>query len=358
MHVALVGGLLVAALVGSQPPGEEFEARRRAEARYQEAVADFEAGRFEAAAVGFDEAHGLFPSARLLFNLALAREKAGDLVAAAEALSRYIGAADRDQAKDAASYLTRIEKELKRTHGHIRVVFTPAGTRFLLDGQLRRSPWSGWLLPGEYPLEVRDPSALAASHRVTVVLGQTNEVDLQAVPRPAELVVRSTPDRARVLLDGERLGHTPLRWIGVRPGLRDMELRADEHEPWRRRVMVGEHGPTVVDATLRRAPDSQAPVRIDIDTVLPLPPPTDWQTPTGWAAVGLGLVTGAVGAGLQTRWFLEASSQTDGPPLPAGQQELWQDRVGTGRNAALYSASAVLVGAGIALLFLSPEASP
>lgn len=178
--LALACVLLWTGPAGANPP----DARARARVVYDQAKEHFRSERYERAARTFRRAHGIYPTARLLYNEALAWEKAGDRASAANALSEYLASPDATDRAEAAKWLEALVRKLERTHGRIRVVLSPIGKHFLLAGKRHRSPWAGWLEPGSYALVVDAPGFARLERPVTVRAGTQTDEEHTLVARP------------------------------------------------------------------------------------------------------------------------------------------------------------------------------
>lgn len=113
----------------------------------------------------------------------------------------------------------------------LRLLSEPPGARITLDGKsIGRTPWEGELAAGTHELQ------LAAEHHAPwsgqLVLEPAKKVErrIELEPQPVSLMVEAQPLRAEVYVDGERRGTTPLR-LSVRPGKREVEVRAQGHSP-------------------------------------------------------------------------------------------------------------------------------
>lgn len=98
--VLVVVGLAPVLPVHAQSSGTP---RERAVALFAESVTAYREGRFDDAATLLDEAYALQPEPVLLYNLARAREGAGDDDAAAEAYRRYLATEGTDDADASAA---------------------------------------------------------------------------------------------------------------------------------------------------------------------------------------------------------------------------------------------------------------
>ena len=150
---------------------------------------------------------------------------------------------------DAVTASTAVES------GTLTVTTEPEGALVFLDGVKRgTTPLELEALPlGDYALRVERsgylPEELSAALTGEEPLAN---FELVLVPAPAYLLVRSSPDGARVAIDGQRVGTTPTEKYGVPPGNRVVRIERRGYLPWEDTVSA-QSGQTIhVDAMLTR----------------------------------------------------------------------------------------------------------
>lgn len=168
-------------------PGRETEAetKRRASALFSRGEALYRIGDHARAARLFEEAHALAPHPDILWNVARANERAGELARAANAYAEYLeGAAETaPDRREAASALERLARKVGRLDVH-----APTGAAIAIDdAEVARA--SRYVAPG--------------SHAVRATLGErveTRAVDVGAGEiRGLSLFVDATPPAAGAL---------------------------------------------------------------------------------------------------------------------------------------------------------------
>ncbi|MFB3854317.1 MAG: PEGA domain-containing protein [Vicinamibacterales bacterium] len=133
----------------------------------------------------------------------------------------------------------------------LEVRSTPGGARVVLNGEARgKTPLSiGNLPPGRYIVDLALPGYASVRREVALRAGQSERVSLaltrtpqRPAPKPQEFVgsmlVESRPSGARVVLDGQRVGTTPLSLPNVPAGSHVVRLELDGHLPWAASVRV------------------------------------------------------------------------------------------------------------------------
>ncbi|MBN7795622.1 PEGA domain-containing protein [Parahaliea mediterranea] len=106
--------------------------------------------------------------------------------------------------------------------------------------------------PGQYALTVTAEGYYPLETTLPVSSEDSQELLLKLEPLPGRLVFTSTPPGARVVVDGEELGLTPLENIELAAGPHQLQVLAERHLPWERPLEVtGREQRQTVDATLQ-----------------------------------------------------------------------------------------------------------
>jgi tetratricopeptide (TPR) repeat protein len=173
-------------------------AAAQAQARFEQALAAYQQGRFRAAIEHFKEADRLAPSARISFNIAKVYDRVDDAPNALAAYRDYLRRLPTaENAPDTSVRIAELELALQRSGvQQVSVLSSPPGATVVLDGVLRGvTPWTGELPPGDHDLSLRlrehvdveQVFALPPRHAIDVVV----ELEpLSAVPAPAPSPVR------------------------------------------------------------------------------------------------------------------------------------------------------------------------
>ena len=133
-----------------------------------------------------------------------------------------------------------IRFELEKLPGLLRVATAVAGAEVWVDGEARGStPLDALeLTSGEHQVEIKAERYLDYSTQVTVAgAGTSQTLEAELLPRWAEITFNSQPPRARVRLEGEELGQTPIT-AEVLDGPHAYELLLAGHKPHRGRLTV------------------------------------------------------------------------------------------------------------------------
>jgi len=277
--------MLGASIAVAAPPKQAVDLSTRAHAAYK-------ARDYVKAVDLFQQAYAVFPSAKLLYNLASAHEGARDYVGCARTLSRYLASEDAQDQAAAARWLAKVERRLARTHGRVRVVLSIPGARFELAGQAHDSPWAGWVAPGAYTVSVVDKRVVPVEQAVTVAKGQRQEVAVGVA------------------------------WVPV---------------PRRR-----------FETVHRRE-------RQDVPALAPPPiiaKSVGWKRPVGWITLGVGLAVAGAGLGVHMTQ-IERALAVKGKTVPENFAD--DINAFTPIYAALYSVGGAVAAGGLVLLLLKDD---
>jgi hypothetical protein len=129
--------------------------------------------------------------------------------------------------------LTRADGPALTDHGELVIQTRPVAARVTIDGEERGiTPYSVNLSPGPHILEVRvgrsEPRVIPVQIRAGVQSGMY--VELQSVATVGALDVRSDPARARVTVDGQSRGTTPVVIRDLPPGDHEVVIEAGERK--------------------------------------------------------------------------------------------------------------------------------
>ena len=274
-------------------------------------------------------------------RLGQALRRAGECPEALDAFLKYLEMRPRgkfsneirqemaDCAKE--TRLTTVDPDRALTGELILEVDTDAARVMLNDQSVGRTPVEPLSLkPGRYKVRVRKDGHRSWEKEVEVESGRTLRlaVGLPIIPRDevvagGRLVLSIDPRGARVTIDGDLAGSTPLP---------DVDLEAGEHE-----VKIERSGYLRETHTVDVPSGGQATLRISLlkvpkGGVLPLPadpvaakepasappPPTSEKDrglgarTVGWVLAGVGVVALGVGAFTGVRAFQKAQSYDDG----------------------------------------------
>jgi len=325
--------MLVSPPPAAGKPGDVARARELG----QKAAKAFRAKRFEAALQRFREANRLVPHPNLDVNIGRCYEALGQpeqaLVHCKIALNAPGVPASTRRA--AQKCVDRVTAALARPV--LQITSTPSGATVLIDGRsVGRTPWRGTSEPGQRQIELEQEGLRRESRTINAERGQRYEllIVLSASSVGGILKVASVPPGAKVLLDGDVVGTTPMPDFPVDARSYVLELALEGHQRHISRVTVAD------GQTLERSVSL-------VPTVLDAQPLPRWP---GWALVGLGVVAVGVGGvlgyqALETNRDADALARTSNDPEDGADfdalDEEWRSQ------AAL--ADVLYIGGGVAL---------
>ena len=204
--------LLVPAIGRAQSPDAVEEASRR----FQNGVADFDAGDFRAASAEFERAYELTKRWEVLFNIGVSEKKLFRYREAIDALDRYLREGGSAVPADRRADVIAAEAEIRGLVAEVTVIVEGEPAKIEVDGLVQgATPLAGSLLltSGHHEIAARRGDAIA-KQEIDVQSGNQVEVRLVPIapPTTAHLTVRSHPLGASLTLDDHPLGLAP--WVG------------------------------------------------------------------------------------------------------------------------------------------------
>lgn len=248
--VALRAALMAAALVAVVPPAGAAEpapavpspaaapaappspaVKAEARERFDRGVRLFEQGQNAGALAEFKRTYQLIPNPLVLYNMGLVYAAMNRPVEAADALDEFLGQSGTLVPPEKRKHAETVRDEQSKRIAQLMVLSGEPAT-IEIDGiEAGRTPLSKpiRLSSGAHVVTVLAPGFLPVHKEVTLP-GQTTEtLSLTLLPtetRLAQLVVRSALPGADVVVNGKRVGVTPLpASVAVAPGEVHVELR-------------------------------------------------------------------------------------------------------------------------------------
>ncbi len=237
------------------PPADPAQALRQTEARghFQRGGQFYESSDWAHAIEEFRAAFDLWPNPVILFNLAQAYRRDGQLSQATETFNRYLETAP-NLTREQRAEVEESVREIQETRAVITFEVEPAGATVTLNGRdLGTAPIArnAEVLPGDYRVhaelanhEARDESFTVRAHEQRLV-----NLHLRPVDQNARLVVNVSPADANIVIDGESAG-TGHAQRQVRPGTYTVTASRDGYRDDTRTVTVAQLHTETVGITL------------------------------------------------------------------------------------------------------------
>ena len=328
-----------------------------AEELYRRAIGRLAAAEFEASLALLERARELAREpallARINLQLGVNHEVLGKVAAARAAFKAALEndpELEADPRRLRATALKLFDDVRGGLRGELEVSCrSGAAGEVVLDGQTAGAvPFRAPLPIGRHRLEVRRAAAGGASWTGSVLLapGQRRQVLIACPPPEGTLSVSSTPAGAMLILDGKRLGATPLRRARVVAGSHVLVLRLTDRKEHR--------------VTIAVAADRELPVEVVLAPIRPAPAPLPPRAPPRRLTIGALILggaavvgaTAALGTGLAARadhaeWERLGQEGTDhqrwDEARRSGQQKELATNVLIGVSAGLATAATVLL---------------
>jgi len=250
--------------------------------------------------------------------------------------------------------------------GQVALEADADGARVILDGRLvGRTPLEPLAIkPGAYTLRVELEGHEPWEDRVEVQAGETTfavadlpERVYERPPTPGRLVVSVDPPGARVLLDGELVGTSPVPDLEVAEGTHEVRIERKGYLPETHTVEVSRGGQASVKVALYALPALPEPGAGQGPTTTAATPPTGSSAAlrySGWALVGIAALAVGVGATYGVLALDRASAYDQAGPL-ADRDATKEKGEGHALLADVALGSALALGiAGGALLWTNP----
>lgn len=226
---ALAGALLALALVGLTAPRAEAQpVSTRARAHFARGVAAADEGRAEAAMVEFSRVWELTRDPFVLFNIAVTHEALGHDGEALDAMERY----ERESPPLPPARRAAVDGALRRLRARVATLalrLPVDGAQVHVGGALiaAAAARAGLRLPsGVHRVEISAPGFRPYETSVELAGGDRVVLDARLDPIRAPLAVECDVPGAEVLVDGERVGDTPMVSAALVPeGLHRVEVR-------------------------------------------------------------------------------------------------------------------------------------
>ena len=129
-----------------------------------------------------------------------------------------------------------------------------SGAEIYCNGKLlgRRGRISEDMMEGYYDLEARLAHHRSVTKQIQVVVGQSQDITLNPIPKYGSLDVVSTPHDATVTIDGKTMGKTPLTIEQLLEGEHQVAISLEGYKKEMRNVVVVENNSSLVEIALTK----------------------------------------------------------------------------------------------------------
>jgi thiol-disulfide isomerase/thioredoxin len=126
----------------------------------------------------------------------------------------------------------RVEVTLEPNWGTIRVKSDPPDAKVRINGEtVGSTPFERRFAPGGYRVKLEKPQYLSYEKQFNLERGKKKSINRKLDPNFATLSVATIPEDVQVLVNGAKLGKTPLVGLHLPPGAVDLALEKDGFHP-------------------------------------------------------------------------------------------------------------------------------
>jgi len=152
----------------------------------------------------------------------------------------------------AADETLEINAQLKERTGILDILTNPPGTEVHInDVYYGETPLKKELKPGSYELTLKKSKYRALTETVVVEDLVTKKIQRELTPEVGEIKVDSKPSSAKVFLDGEDIGYTPIS-LNKPPGIYKLRVIKPGYRHFVTDIKVSDGGSTHVEAQMEK----------------------------------------------------------------------------------------------------------
>jgi PEGA domain len=232
-------------------PAPLDDARRH----FQQGVALYNDGDFNAALAEFEAAWRLHPSSGVLYNIGLTQKSLFRYTDAIATLERYLTEETR-LAPERRAEVTQVIVEMKALLAPLEIDVTPPGAALALDGRpLGSAPLACAVPAGSHALDATLDGYQPARKQLMVTAGVPLRValTLDPLPRTGRVRIAVTPPIARIRIDGRVVGGPPAT-LELLAGGHQLEITAPAFETSRTELVIAAGQARMVEIALARPP--------------------------------------------------------------------------------------------------------
>lgn len=281
-HVRLLLILfLILVGVARGEPAPDRALRAEASRHFKAGIAQLNEGNPNAALAEFEAAYALVPAPGLHYNIGLAQKALFRYPEAIAAFERFLAdpKISGERRRDAEALIADMRAQIVE----VMLLELPEGARVVLDGRpIGEAPLGPVpMVTGRHIVEVTADGYTPVRRELSIAAGMEPEIliPMPAAPKNCQALIDANVPSARVRIDGEPIGETPLtaKLVG---GGHSIEVSAPGFISFRGELAMVAGQTRHVEIELQRAPKE--------------PVYKKWWL---WTSVGIGLTGGGVAAG-------------------------------------------------------------
>ncbi len=239
------------------PPAAPAPELQEAKVHFQQAVALFNDGNFNAALAEFQRAYDLRPSPGLLYNIGLTQKALFRYDEAVDTLERYLAEETKLSPERRAECL-QLTTEMKALLAPITITIEPAGAVVSVDGRsIGKAPLLRplRLAAGSHTLETSADGWKTQKRDLMVSAGipLNLNIRLDLIPKTGQVRINAAPPESEIRIDGRVLGRPPAQ-IELGAGGHQLDIQAPKYTPYAVELIIAAGQTRTIDIVLQKPP--------------------------------------------------------------------------------------------------------
>ncbi|MCP4413963.1 MAG: PEGA domain-containing protein, partial [Gammaproteobacteria bacterium] len=146
-----------------------------------------------------------------------------------------------------------ITAELKMETGSLSINSEPTNANVSIDGKVvGKTPATiSDLNPGTYNVEVKIDDHIDWKESVEILSNNETTISAELNIKTGTVCVNSKPTGAKVLIEGNEVGNTPVTKPDLKPGIQNVEIQMEGYETWNEKVEVVPDKESAINAELK-----------------------------------------------------------------------------------------------------------
>ena len=230
---------------------------QEAKLHFQQAVALFNDGNFNAALAEFQRAYDLRPSPGVLYNIGLTQKALFRYDEAVDTLERYL-AEETKLSPERRAECIQLTTEMKALLAPITIAIEPAGASVSVDGRsVGKAPLARALrlAAGSHTIETTADGWKSQKRELMVSAGVplNLSVRLELIPKTGLVHINAAPPESEIRIDGRMLGRPPAH-VELGAGGHQLDVQAPKYTPYSIELIIAAGQTRTLDIVLQKPP--------------------------------------------------------------------------------------------------------